>query len=59
MADIEKSFKKQWEDFDKLYLNSKRFSTTEFAGIFLIFIAGEAGESFVGYIKKGVENSKK
>jgi hypothetical protein len=75
MADIEKIFRKRWEDFDKLYLNSERFSTTEFAGIFslmcteggflgleiirLIFIAGEAGESFVGCIKKGVENSKK
>lgn len=75
MADIAKSFKKQWNDFSKLYLDSKRFSPAEFAGIFnllcveggflgleiirLIFIAGEASESFVGCIRKGVKETSK
>lgn len=75
MADVEKSFRKQWEDFDKLYLNSERFSATEFAGIFnllcveggflglevirLFFIAGETAESFIGAVKKGVKEASK
>ena len=75
IRDIEKSFRKQWDNFDKLYLDSERFSPAEFAGIFnllcteggflglevirLIFIAGEVGESFTGCVMKGVKNSKK
>ena len=75
IRDIEKTFRKQWENFDKLYLDSERFSPTEFAGIFnllrteggflgleiirLIFIAGEVSESFAGCVKKGVKEASK
>lgn len=72
---IDKRFSKQWKACDKLYFESERFSSTEFIGIFnivcldgscvaldiiqTILHIGEAAESYVGCVKKGVKNSKK
>jgi hypothetical protein len=72
---VDKDFRKQWKAYDKLYFESERFSQTEFAGIFNIvcidggFIAldiiqtilniGEATESLIGCVKKGVKETSK